>query len=83
MPTQADESLFATLKALRNKMAKEENVPAYIIFSNATLIDMTAKQPQNMAEFLQISGVGEIKAARYGQAFLEEILNWTKEIRHG
>jgi len=83
MPTQAGESLFATLKALRTKMAKEENVPAYIIFSNATLIDMTAKQPQNMAEFLQISGVGEIKAARYGQAFLEEILNWTKEIRHG
>jgi ATP-dependent DNA helicase RecQ len=83
MPTQADEGLLVNLKALRTKLAKEENVPAYIIFSNAALADMTAKQPQNMAEFLQVSGVGEVKAARYGQAFLEEILNWTKETGHG
>jgi ATP-dependent DNA helicase RecQ len=43
---------------------------------------MTVKQPQSMAEFLQVTGVGEIKAARYGQAFLEEIHNWIKEIDH-
>lgn len=83
MPTQANESLLANLKALRTKLAQEENVPAYIIFSNATLADMTAKQPQNMTEFLQVSGVGEVKAARYGRAFLEEIFIWAKEISHG
>lgn len=78
VPAQEDKGLFANLKALRTKLAQKENVPAYIIFSNAALVDMTAKQPKNIAEFLQVSGVGEIKAARYGQAFLEEILNWTK-----
>ncbi len=79
VPTQADEGLFVTLKALRTKLAQEENVPAYIIFSNAALADMAIKQPRSIAEFLQVTGVGEIKAARYGQAFLEEIHNWMKE----
>ena len=83
IPAQADEDLFAALKALRTKLAQEENVPAYIIFSNAALADMTVKQPQSMAEFLRVSGVGEVKAARYGQAFLEEIFTWTKRTGHG
>ncbi len=83
IPAQADEGLFAALKALRTKLAQEENVPAYIIFSNAALADMTVKQPQSMAEFLRVSGVGEVKAARYGQAFLEEIFTWTKKTGHG
>lgn len=83
MPAQADEGLFATLKALRIKLAQEENIPAYIIFSNAALADMAAKQPRSITEFLQVTGVGEVKAARYGQAFLEEIHNWMKEADHG
>ncbi len=73
LPAQADEGLLAALKALRMKLAQAENVPAYIIFSNSALADMAARQPRNMAEFLQVTGVGEIKAARYGQAFLKEI----------
>lgn len=76
---EADEGLFAALKALRFKLAREENLPAYIIFSNAALSDMAAKQPRSMSEFLQVSGVGEIKAARYGKAFLEAIDTWLKE----
>ena len=83
VPAQADEGLFAHLKVLRTKLAQEENVPAYIIFSNAALADMAAKQPRSMAEFLQVTGVGEVKAARYGQTFLEEIHNWMKEAGHG
>ncbi len=78
---EADEGLFAALKALRFKLAREENLPAYIIFSNAALSDMAARQPSCMSEFLQVSGVGEIKAARYGKAFLEAISAWQKE--HG
>lgn len=79
LSTQADEELFAALKALRTKLAQEENVPAYIIFSNAALADMSKRQPQNMAEFLQVTGVGEVKATRYGQMFLDVIHNWMKE----
>jgi ATP-dependent DNA helicase RecQ len=81
-PAQADEGLFATLKALRTKLAQEEKVPAYIIFSNAALADMVVKQPRSLAQFLQVTGVGEVKAARYGQAFLEEIHNWIRETGH-
>ena len=69
--------LFATLKALRYKLAQEEKIPAYIIFSNAALADMATKAPKNMEEFLNVSGVGEIKASRYGKAFLEEIKKYS------
>ncbi len=68
--------LFATLKALRFQLAQKENVPAYIVFSNATLADMAAKAPKSMDEFLEVSGVGEVKAARYGKVFLEEIAKY-------
>ncbi len=73
-----ESDLFAALKALRFKLAQQESVPAYIIFSNATLMDMAAKAPQTMHEFLDVSGVGEVKASRYGEAFLEEIKNYAR-----
>ena len=65
--------LFDCLKLLRAKLAKEAGIPAYVVFSNATLSDMAKKQPQNMSQFKKVSGVGELKAAWYGKAFLEEI----------
>ncbi len=68
-----DSRLLTALKALRNRMAKEEKLPAYVIFSNATLEEMAAKAPKTMEQFLAVSGVGEVKARRYGKAFLEEI----------
>lgn len=68
-----DNSLFETLRALRFQLSQEENVPAYIIFSNATLSDMAAKAPKTMNEFLEVSGVGEVKAERYGKIFMDEI----------
>ncbi len=65
--------LFTILKALRLRIATEEKVPAYIVFSNATLQDMAAKAPETMDAFLAVSGVGTYKAERYGEAFLAEI----------
>ena len=65
--------LLEELKALRLTLAKEENMPAYIVFSNATLKDMAQKAPVTMAEFLAVSGVGKFKAERYGQRFLTAI----------
>lgn len=65
--------LLEELKALCLTLAKEENMPAYIVFSNATLKDMAQKAPVTMAEFLAVSGVGKFKAERYGQRFLTAI----------
>ena len=69
----ADSTLFEALRALRTRLSKEENVPAYVIFSNATLTDMAAKAPRTEAELLEVSGVGQVKASRYGRQFLDEI----------
>lgn len=62
--------LFGVLKELRSKLAREAGVPAYVVFSNATLTDMARKKPTTMSDFRRVSGVGEIKAAWYGSAFL-------------
>ena len=69
----ADSSLLSDLKALRLKLAEKEKVPAFVVFSNATLEDMAKKLPKTMAEFLTVSGVGAVKAQRYGTAFLKEL----------
>ena len=71
--SRTDEPLLAALKALRFRIAQEQGVPAYIVFSNATLLDMAAKRPGSMQELLEVSGVGHVKAERYGAAFLNEI----------
>lgn len=72
-PVAADEGLYGALKELRTTLAQDANVPAYVIFSNATLTDMANKAPRSMMDFLQVSGVGEVKAERYGKAFLGAI----------
>ena len=76
MTTTARLAQASSVQALRSRLAQEAGVPAYIIFSNAALADMAALRPLDMEEFLQVSGVGKIKAERYGQAFLEAIQNW-------
>lgn len=55
------------------RIAQAEGVPAYVVFSNAALADMAARRPRSLAEFLEVSGVGEVKAQRYGEAFLQAI----------
>ena len=71
-----EDDLLSELKALRSRLAQEAGVPAYIIFSNAALNDMAEKKPRTMREFLEVSGVGEIKAGRYGEAFLKTIAEY-------
>ncbi len=72
----APQDLLSALKSVRNQIALEENVPAYIVFSNATLADMAQKQPRTRSEFLEVSGVGEVKAERYAEPFLAAIADY-------
>lgn len=65
--------LFDALKELRSELAREAGIPAYVVFSNATLADMAKKRPLTMSAFRRVSGVGELKAAWYGTAFLKRI----------
>ncbi len=69
----ADTELFERLKTVRFELASEAGVPAYIVFSNATLADMCEKLPASVEELLAVSGVGQVKADRYGEAFLNAI----------
>ncbi len=68
-----DEQLFIRLKALRRSMAERRSVPAFVIFSDATLLDMCIKKPTTENELLNVSGVGQVKLQNYGQYFLDEI----------
>lgn len=68
-----DETLLKELKALRAKLAKIASVPAFVIFSDATLKDICRKMPTTPEEFLQVSGVGEAKLKKYGKKFLKVI----------
>ena len=74
-----DQDLFNRLRALRAALAQKAHVPPYVIFSNATLSDMAARQPITEFELLAVRGVGEAKAKRYGEAFLEEIKRYLQE----
>ena len=76
------EALLGELKALRLQLAHAEDVPAYIIFTNATLADMAAKRPHTMQELLAVPGVGKAKAARYGEAFLTAVRQFEENGRN-
>lgn len=71
--TVTDSGLYEHLRKLRMEIANEQGVPAYIVFTNATLADMAAKKPLDMQEFLCVSGVGEQKARAYGARFIRAI----------
>jgi ATP-dependent DNA helicase RecQ len=70
-----DAGLFEQLRATRKRLADERGVPAYVVFSDATLLQMAAHKPQSSGELAQISGVGPTKLSRYGEEFLETIRN--------
>ncbi len=76
-----EEDLFIELKKLRMELAQKERVPAYIIFSDATLLELTTYLPLNLDDMRHISGFGDIKIARYGEIFLESIAKYCRE-RH-
>lgn len=67
------EQLFEQLKAVRKQLAASTSTPAYIIFSDATLLDMARRRPATMEDFMQVQGVGERKAVRYGKKFISAI----------
>jgi ATP-dependent DNA helicase RecQ len=64
-------SLLSELKALRRRLAEEKGVPAFVVFSDATLYEMVISHPRCEPELLAVSGVGPAKLQRYGEAFLE------------
>ena len=68
-----DEALFNRLRALRAQLARRQGVPAYVVFSDKTLRELAIRRPRNLRELRSISGVGDAKASRYGEAFLTEI----------
>jgi ATP-dependent DNA helicase RecQ len=72
----ADAGLLQSLKALRRELAAAENIPAYIVFSDAALVDMAARRPVTLDEFLEVKGVGEVKARKYGDRFVGRVREW-------
>ena len=68
-----DQDLFESLRQLRLDIAREAGVPPYIVFGDTTLQAMVHERPRTHGEFKQLTGVGQIKLERYGDAFLEAI----------
>ena len=75
-PGTHDELLFEALRELRRELADSQDIPPYIVFSDATLSQMAACQPATEDDFLAISGVGARKLERYGQDFLNAIADY-------
>lgn len=74
----ADEKLLAALKDLRKSLAMRQSIPAYVVFTDATLIDMCRLKPKTQEEFMEISGVGQAKSQRYGEVFLAVIAEFSE-----
>jgi ATP-dependent DNA helicase RecQ len=69
----ADVVLLDSLKALRTRLARAQNVPAYVVFSDRTLAELATHRPTTPGAMREIHGVGDAKLERYGTAFLEVI----------
>ncbi len=69
--TEDERELFDLLRECRSRLAKENGVAPFMIFSNTSLMDMAKKHPTNMTAFKRVSGVGEMKASWYGKDFLK------------
>ncbi|AXY25691.1 DNA helicase RecQ [Suicoccus acidiformans] len=68
-----DKELFEILREVRSVLAKQEKMPAYIIFNNRSLIDMSQKRPTTYVDFLNVEGVGQVKANKYWEVFTDAI----------
>jgi ATP-dependent DNA helicase RecQ len=68
-----EQALFEALRALRKELADARGVPPYVVFGDATLVEISRVRPATTAELLQITGVGQVKLERFGQAFLEVV----------
>lgn len=73
-----NDDLFEALKALRNKLAREKNLPSYIVFNDRSLHDMCQIMPRDEEEFLLVHGVGQNKLENYGDMFLHVIKEYAQ-----
>lgn len=73
LPKSSDRTLFDALKALRKELARERGVPAYLVFSDATLLEMVVRRPDTEAQLLAVPGVGPKKLALYGSELLSTL----------
>ena len=71
--------MIFSLKEVRLELARQENVPAYIVFSDKTLENMCELLPTSMHEFLKVSGVGQFKADKYGEYFIAAIKKYIEK----
>ena len=76
---EEDRELYDVLRDLRAQLAKKAGMAPFMVFSNATLVDMAGKKPKTLPEFRRISGVGELKASWYGEIFTRTIKNYLDE----
>ena len=74
-----NEGLFQELRALRKKLAAEQRVPSYVVFSDASLRDMASRAPTNLNAFSAVNGVGKRKLDRYGAVFIAAIREFLGE----
>jgi len=83
IPAPADvvysESLFEALKRLRMEISKEESVPPYVIFHDKTLKEMASRRPLAVSDLSDVYGIGEIKLEKYGQRFVDIIIDHGQE----
>ncbi|MCC8360390.1 DNA helicase RecQ [Salinimicrobium sediminilitoris] len=77
----SENTLFERLRKLRLELSKDEGIPAYLIFNDATLKEMEKERPMTDEDFMQISGVGRQKMQNYGYRFIKEIIAYGKEKR--
>lgn len=75
--------LFEMLRALRKRIADEAGVPPFVVFSDATLVEMAQARPRDEGELLAITGVGQRKLARYGALFLDAIADHRRTAEPG
>jgi ATP-dependent DNA helicase RecQ len=76
-----DSQLYSMLRDIREKIAKREDVPSYVVFGNKTLEALTRYQPVTAEEALLVPGIGAAKVQRYAKPFLESIVSWKKARR--
>ena len=78
MPMEEDPDLYEALRQLRLRLAEDQRMPPYIIFSDKVLHELARIKPLSIEAFGDISGVGEYKQNRYGSVFVDEIRKYVK-----
>ncbi|HEY4744235.1 MAG TPA: HRDC domain-containing protein, partial [Desulfuromonadaceae bacterium] len=76
-------ALFEELRGVRKRLADEAGVPPFVVFSDATLVEMAQAMPRDEDELLSITGVGQHKLAKYGAAFLAAIVEYRRTAAPG